>query len=530
MAPTKTQGQSKRVAIIGGGWSGLYALKTTLGDGHKAMLFEKEDDIGGIWRYREDKPGGVWRGVHTVSSKAYLHASDFPMPDHYPLFPHHTQIMAYLRAYVDHFDLRPFLRLNHQIEQIVKEGAEWLITMTHNGEQKQLGFDAVIIAAGQAQVPAYPQEEMYQHFTGQVMHSHDYKYPTEAMQGKNILVIGGGESGSDIANEVSKVARCVYLSLRRGQWFMDRLNGARLPLDVRFSRKARYFQGDYGENAFGTIFFDTIVGLLFGTGGHGIDEWLPTTPILRGFVNKSRDVLQRIAVGKVIPCRGVNDVRGQFISFEGGSEPQPIDMIIFTTGFVQSVLFSPGVQPTCAYKFVFDPNDPTLAYVGTVRPVFGSVPALAELQARWISAVFRGDGRLPPSTEMKKIIESDISQHRQLFPADHDRLPYLVSHFKYADYILHQLGALPNLRRLFFTDNKKWRLLMNAPWTPFEVLLNDPQKGEHAYGLISQELNSKNGIKRPSLFRTMLLVMLLGLISVVSTLYLVSYLLLAVMR
>ena len=504
----------KRIAVIGGGWSGLYALKSSCEDGHSVVLFEQSDGIGGVWQYNEHKPGGVWRDAHTTSSKTYLHASDFPMPDHYPLFPHHSYILKYLYAYVDHFDLWPHICLKHTVENVIKVGDEWQVTVTSNKHTEILFFDAVIVCTGQNQIPSYPDDAMYKQFLGITMHSYEYKYPLEEMHDKIILVIGGGESASDIATEVSQVARHVYMSIRQGQWFQPRQVGARLALDTRFSRKGRLIMGNYGENRLALNLADMVFAFGFGEGGHGIKEWLPTWSILNGFVNKSREVLDKIVLGGVSPKRGVRNIHDNYVWFEGEEEPVYVDMIIFATGFQQTLPFLDSPRPSTAYKYVFDPDDPTLAYVGGARPVFGSIPALSELQARWVSAVFSGRCHLPSREAMYQEIESDRVKHRKWFPANHDRMPSLVSHFAYSDYLLDQLNARPDFWHLFWTDRKKWWLLLSAPWTPFESLVNDPVKGDTAYQNIRKEQKLKKRAPAPSLFK--LIVGSLGLIALSS--------------
>ncbi|CAF0826200.1 unnamed protein product [Rotaria sordida] len=98
--------KKKKFAVIGGGWSGLYALKYLLEENLDTQLYERESNLGGVWFYKET-PGGVYQSTHTTSSKTYLHASDFPLPDDTPHFPKHDQILAYLNSYRDK-DLRLF--------------------------------------------------------------------------------------------------------------------------------------------------------------------------------------------------------------------------------------------------------------------------------------------------------------------------------------------------------------------------------------------------------------------------------------
>ena len=114
---------------------------------------------------------------------------------------------------------------------------------------------------------------------------------------------------------------------------------------------------------------------------------------------------------------------------------------------------------------------------------------------------------------MKREIEKDMARHKKIFPSKHERLPQLVSHFEYADYIVKQIGARPNYLKLFFQDNKKWRVLLNAPWTPFETLIMHPTKGEEAYQNLLKEYTFRRDIIGPSLFKLMVFVMFTTILS-----------------
>lgn len=513
-----------KVAVIGGGWSGLYALKYALEAGFDATLYERTDHIGGVWQYREYEQGGVWKSAHATSSKTYLHASDFPMPDNYPLFPHHSEVLTFLHKYIEHFELWPHIRLNHTVQQVEKKGKRWLVAVSNSAEQATLiqWFDAVFICTGQTDKPSYPSEQMYRSFSGSIMHAADYKYPTNEMHGKNILVIGGGESASDIANEVSHVAKHVYMSVRRGQWFVERHNGAQLAADVRFSRRNRWFATNYGNNPVVRL-FEIISAVSFGEGGHGIEAWQPEVPLLNGFINKSRKVLDKIALGMVTPKGAVTAVDERCITFKNDSQPIEIDMIIYATGYKKRFPFPITPCPDPLYKHVFYPDAPSLVVIGHVRPVFGSIVGLSELQARWATAVLAGTVTLPSTKKMNEIVKQDKVRNRTLFPADHERLPHLVSHFEYADFILKELKAEQSFLRLFFTNYQKWKLLLKAPWTPFEVLLNDQDSGDVALDLIKHEYDSRRKVKGPSLFKFMVYILILSTMVMLTAVFLSTY-------
>ncbi len=79
-----------------------------LGDyGVPYTCFEASDRVGGNWAF--GNPNGhssAYRSLHIDTSKHRLSFKDFPMPEEYPDFPHHTQIKDYLDAYADAFGLR----------------------------------------------------------------------------------------------------------------------------------------------------------------------------------------------------------------------------------------------------------------------------------------------------------------------------------------------------------------------------------------------------------------------------------------
>ena len=105
------------VAVIGAGSSGLAAARHGLALGFDVHVFEREDDLGGNWNF--GKPNArVYRSTHTISSKPGTEYTDYPMPDSFPDYPHHTQILSYLRAYADHFGVTPHIRFDTPVEKV----------------------------------------------------------------------------------------------------------------------------------------------------------------------------------------------------------------------------------------------------------------------------------------------------------------------------------------------------------------------------------------------------------------------------
>jgi len=156
-------------------------------------------------------------------------------------------------------------------------------------------------------------------------------------------------------------------------------------------------------------------------------------------------------------------------------------LIIFATGYVENVPFLPKNHTFLdAYKLVFDPRDPSLCYIGTARPMIGSIPGLGELQARWAAKVYTNQATIPSSPEMLEQVKRDKVTHSKIFIADHRSLPQLVNHWNYSDEIASYFGAKPDLVRWFFRNPFRWWTIISAPWSAHIYRVEDPKTRELA--------------------------------------------------
>lgn len=330
--------EKKKFAVIGGGWSGLYALKYLLEEKLDARLYEREANLGGVWLYK-DTPAGVYQSTHVTSSKTFLHASDFPLPDDLPHFPKHDQILSYLTSYADHFNLRSHMHFNCDIVRVERgHHDQWIVALRCNGNETKEFFDGLVITTGQHQTANDLRcVKPFDQFSGTTSHSITYKKPDEKLhRDKTVLIVGGGETGSDLAVELSSAARQVYMSIREGQWFQERLFGDQ-PADLLFPMSFGFF-GLY-DNIWGKIGWKLFIEPFWGEGGTGISQWKPRGELFHGFLNKSRDVVQKVAAGLVIPKRNIATIKEQLVTFEGETKPIHIDHILFCTGYRWSHAF-----------------------------------------------------------------------------------------------------------------------------------------------------------------------------------------------
>jgi cation diffusion facilitator CzcD-associated flavoprotein CzcO len=207
---------SPRVCIIGAGPSGITAAKNLQEQGlTNITVFEKHDQIGGNWVYAEDnKHSSVYETTHIISSKKWSQFDDFLMPEHYPDYPSHAQLLHYFNSYVEQFHLKKYLRLNTPVLKVMQiEHQKWRVIFQDSQGIHQEEYDYLLVANGHHWdpfLPTYPG-----HFVGEIIHSHQYKKATP-FKGKRVLIIGGGNSACDIAVETSRVSSSTTISMRRG--------------------------------------------------------------------------------------------------------------------------------------------------------------------------------------------------------------------------------------------------------------------------------------------------------------------------
>ena len=83
------------VCVIGAGCSGLTSIKNLAQAGIEDIVcYERNDQIGGNWIFTAgESHSSVCETTHIISSKKMSEYLDFPMPDHYPDYPSHKQVL-----------------------------------------------------------------------------------------------------------------------------------------------------------------------------------------------------------------------------------------------------------------------------------------------------------------------------------------------------------------------------------------------------------------------------------------------------
>ncbi|KAK2835804.1 hypothetical protein Q5P01_016288 [Channa striata] len=476
----------QKVAVIGAGPSGLSSIKVCLDEGLEPTCFESSHDLGGIWRFKEKpEPGraNIYESVVLNSSKEMIAFSDFPPPAEFPNHMHHTEVLQYLRLYSEAFNLLQHIHFETNVVSVRQRSnfeatGQWEVETERSDGQREIHFfDAVIVCTGHYTQPHLPLKDFpgIESFGGRYIHSWDYRN-AEGLQGKRVVVIGMGNSGGDIAVDVSRVAERVYLSTRTGAWVVGRVGPGGLPNDVvRSSRMDMMLLNLFPswinrtlEKMLNKAFDHTLYGL---RPNHGFFTQIPVV---------NDDLPARILSGRVQVKPNVKEFCGSSVVFVDGSRIDKVDVVVFATGYNYSFPFLPvALQVKCGYrlrlyKHVFPPAvaHPTLAFVGFIHAL-GAINPLAEIQARWATRVFKGLITLPSEETMKKDIEKDTKTMHKRFACT-DRSPLQVDYIFYQDTVAKQVGVRPNILWLFLTDPRLALQVFFGPCTAYQYRLTGP--------------------------------------------------------
>jgi cation diffusion facilitator CzcD-associated flavoprotein CzcO len=378
-----------RYCIIGAGASGLAAAKTFLARGIAFDCLEREPDIGGLWNIATAS-GIVYETTHLVSCISSTGFDDLPMLDEdYPEYPSHARVLGYFRDYVAKFGLAPHIELGKTVTRLNPLREEgWEVSVA--GEAGPRRYRGVVIASGHHDVPRMPTYPG--RFAGEIIHSRRYKSPLQ-VRDKRVLVVGCGNSAADVVCDAVHGRSQVFLSLRRGYWFVPKFllgfptgdvlsHVEMVPLPRLVKR----------------WLFQASLWLLQGPPSryrmpqpdHAIDQAHPTM---------TDEIPRLVAHGSLVVKPEIAGFAGERVLFKDGSS-EIVDLIVFATGYrpvlpflEETIAFTPDGRSRFVHN-VFHPEHPHLFAVGLVQ-ANGSMWRLADYQAQLIANSIIAEARAP---------------------------------------------------------------------------------------------------------------------------------------
>ncbi|MGA8113420.1 MAG: NAD(P)-binding domain-containing protein [Actinocatenispora sp.] len=321
----------RTIGVIGAGVSGLFTARRLLEAGVPVEVLERRPGPGGLWS-RHEQYGGVYRSAHLISSKHNIELDDFPMPDEFPDFPSHRQVLEHLRDFAAKYELEPHIQYNVQVRRAepLPDGG-WRVELDDGTERR---FAGLVVATGHHWEPSVP-DIPTDAFDGLVLHSASYDTP-EKLAGRRVVVAGLGNTACDIAVDAVYAGATVTMSVRGGNQLLpkylmgmptDRLSKdsplakitSRLPANMKRAlddRMIRKLAG--GPEQFGLP-----------TPTHKLYDRQPLINSLLPY---------HIGHGDIRVRPPIAELRGSVVRFADGSE-EKADVLVWCTGYRVSLPF-----------------------------------------------------------------------------------------------------------------------------------------------------------------------------------------------
>ncbi|NEO37001.1 MAG: NAD(P)-binding domain-containing protein [Moorea sp. SIOASIH] len=491
--------ENKRCLIVGAGLSGLVTAKELLDVGiEDVTILEQEEDLGGVWRKY------CWSTATLTSSKWITEFGSYPMPDDYPDFPTPEQMMEYLRSFANKFGLEERVRCGITLRAIERKADGKYDVVTNDSTYRD--YDFVVLCTGlhgEPNMPALPGLDL---FRGKVLHGSKYKTP-EAFQGKRVLCTGLGESGIGINSEISSVAARTVVSATSYTPFPRIYPFTCNPIDQMMYWPIGQYMGCYQEIlTFGMSWYTRLPKIFKPAYARfhrslrwSPKEWLPeamlpyrwhgkhwTKPGLRfgkisGNLTRPEaptdDILFLVHSKKIVPKGRVVRFDETSAYFEDGSREE-VDALVVNTGYKPTLLSIKlpndwKYRHLDLYKGCFHPEMPNLAFVGLVRPTIGSIPAMAEMQARFVAQVFANKVKLPEPQKLEKLIKKEATQHTRECPTMQERLPHVYFFDRWMEEMAELIGCRPRIGKHLSSWKQLQAYLLGAP-IPLRFRLRGP--------------------------------------------------------
>ncbi len=203
-APKRARSQPARVAeliVVGAGPAGLAVAGAARQQGLDAEIVEAADSVASSWRGHYDR-------LHLHTTRRLSSLPGRTIPSRFGTWVARDDFIAYLEDYAQAMDLR--ITFGTKVDKIEPNPEGWKLRTTKG----ELEATNVVVATGYNNAPHLPDWPGRESFAGELIHSSQYRNP-QPYQERDVLVVGSGNSGAEIAADLSQGgARHVWISVR----------------------------------------------------------------------------------------------------------------------------------------------------------------------------------------------------------------------------------------------------------------------------------------------------------------------------
>ncbi|EFP10703.1 hypothetical protein CRE_03531 [Caenorhabditis remanei] len=492
---------NRKLLVVGAGASGLPSLRHALLYGVDVVCFELTNQVGGLWNYKpqETDLSSVMKTTVINTSKEMTAYSDFPPEGTMANFMHNTEMYRYLQNYSDHYELDKHIKFNHKVNSIDRnedydKTGKWKVNYTDDkGVTHDTVFDGVLLCSGHHTTPNWPTKFRGQdEFKGRIIHSHSYK-DHRGYEDKTVVVVGIGNSGGDVAVELSRIAKQVYLVTRRGTWVFNRIFDYGKPIDMVMNRKFLSDLRSIVPAWLSNTVVEAKLNMRFDHKAYGLK---PAHRVFGAHPTVNDELPNRIACGTVRIKPNIANFTEYGIVFQDGSKIEHVDevtvFVVMSTGFSfefglveKGELIKVNNNHVSLYQYMF-PTDlsdhNSLAVIGLVQP-FGSIMPLSEMQARVYMEQFTGNNVVPSKREMIDNVHDKLEKMARRYVKS-NRHTIQVDYVDYIEELAKLIGAQLDMKQLWKEDPWLAYKVYFGPRVPYIYRLNGPHKWKEARNAI----------------------------------------------
>ena len=210
------------VLVVGGGQAGLSIAACLTQLGIDTLIVDREPRIGDNWRKR----------YHALVLHNQVHVNHLPymrFPPTWPAYIPKDKIAGWFESYVQSMELNYWTATELEGGSYDDQAKRWSVVLRHaDGSKREMRPRHVVLATGASGIPNIPDIPTLRNFSGPILHSSQYK-DAEAWKQKNVLVVGSGNSGHDIAQDLYSNGAKVTLVQRSSTLIVNVEPSAQLP-------------------------------------------------------------------------------------------------------------------------------------------------------------------------------------------------------------------------------------------------------------------------------------------------------------
>lgn len=305
---------ARRTVVIGGGHAGLCVVEALARRGRSATVVDGAEHLGDVWRARYD-------GLRLNTERDASQIPGTRLPAGLGRWPTAAQWADHIESAATQLEID---RIDASVRAVEADSGEGWVVHTDTG---RLVAETVVVATGRNRVPTIPEWPGRADRRFELLHAAEYR-TVEPFAGRHVLVVGAGNSGTEIAHLLTVGGARVTLSMRsRPVWARRELFGSNLTDFARLGKRLPDRLVDLSGRLMQPLLFGRMKPYGLGPPDRRLSNVAETSgaTLDSGFVDD-------VKAGRIAIAAAVDWVDGHHVVLADGTRVEP-DVVIAATGY-----------------------------------------------------------------------------------------------------------------------------------------------------------------------------------------------------